>query len=501
MIRVKCNQNATLYYAYHLAKAFLPDREITSEVIPEQEDAVCLEGEISLRAATERELYTALRDLTGQDLPWGMLTGVRPTKLASLWLEEHSAGQEVYPDASDGLDGSCGERQQAFIDWFYKDRFVSEDKAKVAFQIARKERRICRELEGDEPSVLAEGKRYLPGWSLYIGIPFCPSVCSYCSFSSGSIHVYQDRVDRYLEALFREMRQKSKMYGSYPSTVYIGGGTPTSLNEEQLERLLSEADRIFAISEGLKEGKIREYTVEAGRPDSITEGKLRVLKQHGVTRISINPQSMQQKTLDVIGRSHTTQQIRDAFQMARELGFDNINMDIIAGLPGETQADMDDTLRQIREMGPDSLTVHSLAIKRSSAIGIRKKLAEKNGEGSGLAADPGEISRMIDDAYDAAREMGMEPYYLYRQKSIAGNFENIGYARPGKEGLYNILIIEEVQSILACGAGASTKLLYPEAVPNPARNGQLTHMIRRENVKDIDEYIRRWEQETGENHA
>ena len=220
-----------------------------------------------------------------------------------------------------------------------------------------------------------------------------------------------------------------------------------------------------------------------------------------MTRISINPQSMQQKTLDVIGRSHTTQQIRDAFQMARELGFDNINMDIIAGLPGETQADMDDTLRQIREMSPDSLTVHSLAIKRSSAIGIRKKLAEKNGEQTGLIADPGEISRMIDDAYHAAREMGMEPYYLYRQKSIAGNFENIGYARPGKEGLYNILIIEEVQSILACGAGASTKLLYPEPVPNPARNGQLTHMIRRENVKDIDEYIRRWEQETGENHA
>ena len=412
MIRVKCNQNAILYYAYHLAKAFLPDREITSEVIPEQEEAVCLEGEISLKAETERDLYTALRDLTGEDLPWGMLTGVRPTKLASSWLEEHQIGTRE-------TDSCYRELQQAFADWFYQDRFVSRPKAQIAFQIALKERRICGELAAQEYHKVVDGKHFLPGWRLYIGIPFCPSVCSYCSFSSGSIDMYRDRVDRYLEALFREMKQKAEMMNeSWPSTVYIGGGTPTSLNEEQLKKLLSEADRIFAIPEGLRTGKIREFTVEAGRPDSITEGKLNVLKQHGVTRISINPQSMQQKTLDVIGRSHTVQQIRDAFRMARDMGFDNINMDIIAGLPGETHADMEDTLRQIRELSPDSLTVHSLAIKRSSAMGIRKKLAERDagsqnassaaaadGEELSLTAGSGEISRMIESAYEAAREM------------------------------------------------------------------------------------------------
>ena len=475
MIRVICSSNQIIYYAYHLVKAFYPDREVTSEVNPCQETPVRLEGEVVLdRVDGERSLYESLRNLTGQDLPWGMLTGVRPTKLASGWLREHPKAKQ-----QSGME--------EFAEWFGRERFVSREKAELAYRIAWKERELSPE---DFRS-----RKYLPGWRLYIGIPFCPSICSYCSFSSGAIGKYRDRVDPYLDALFNEMRQKKEGFG-IPSTVYIGGGTPTSLETQQLKRLLDEADSVFGIAEGLACGVIREYTVEAGRPDSITRDKLEVLRQHGVTRISINPQSMQPKTLQAIGRSHSVEQVREAFRMAREMGFDNINMDLIMGLPGETNEDVRDTLRQIREMGPDSLTVHSLAIKRSSAMGIAKKLSRR--EESGQPADlqegdgPSDISRMIRDAYDCAGEMGMEPYYLYRQKSIAGNFENIGYARPGKEGLYNILIIEELQSIIGCGAGSSTKIVSEEEIPNPARNGQMTHMIRSENVKNIEEYILRF---------
>ena len=506
MIRVICNQNKILYSAYHLVKAFFPDREVTS-LVEEQESPVKLTGEVEIgRIDSIRELYLKLQEITGRSLPWGMLTGVRPVKLASAWLlEQPEAGKSVQEAGTD-IDSLI----QGFADWFGSERFVSREKAELAMRVALKERAIYRELDVDGTS--EDGWPLLSGYSLYIGIPFCPSVCSYCSFSSGAITEYEDRVDRYLEALFREMQQKQEALGEdrieglksstsgYPTTVYIGGGTPTSLNEERLERLLARADEIFRIPEGLSYGMIREYTVEAGRPDSITRGKLKILKSHGVTRISINPQSMQQKTLDAIGRFHTVEQVREAFALAREMGFDNINMDIIAGLPGETNEDMRDTLRQIEALRPDSLTVHSLAIKRASAMGIAEKTGKPSGPCSGLTGAGADISRMIEDASCAAAEMGMEPYYLYRQKSIAGNFENIGYAVPGREGLYNILIMEELQSIIGCGACASNKIVSEEPVPNPKRKGQMTYMIRSENVKNIDDYIAKFER-AGENHA
>ena len=225
--------------------------------------------------------------------------------------------------------------------------------------------------------------------------------------------------------------------------------------------------------------------MEAGRPDSITEEKLKVIKNHDITRISINPQSMQQKTLDVIGRKHTVEEIKEAYALARKTGFDNINMDIIAGLPGEDISDMEDTLAQIAQMHPDSLTVHSLAIKRAA----RMEMEDLNRN----AKETHEIlSGMIERAAKAAKEMDLFPYYLYRQKNIAGNFENVGYAKVDKAGIYNILIMEEKQSIIAAGAGASTKIVLKDPIPMPgSKKKKMTRLIRQENVKAVDAYIDR----------
>ena len=222
-----------------------------------------------------------------------------------------------------------------------------------------------------------------------------------------------------------------------------------------------------------------EYTVEAGRPDSITEKKLQVLRNYPVTRISINPQTMQTKTLKLVGRKHTAEDVTESFYLARKVGFDNINMDLIAGLPGEDAGDMKDTLRQIERLSPDSLTVHALAIKRAAKFGQEGRIQMQGRE----------IEIMVEAAAEAAKRMSMEPYYLYRQKNIAGNFENVGYAKVDKAGIYNILIMEEKQTILAAGAGATTKIVLPEK--RKLENGKETNLIRIANVKNITEYIER----------
>lgn len=575
MIRILCADNKIIYNAYNLVKAFFPDKEISSEADAETQPQIRVlfeqeadpsgdrkEAELNknpLNADDIRSLYTGLKERTGRELPWGMLTGVRPVKLASKWIREHL--QERDPDE---------DSMEEFIRWFYEDRFVSRRKAVTAFQVALKEREIIHSVMTDQPlrTDLSQaesgsgpdgGMPVRSGYSLYIGIPFCPSVCHYCSFSSGEIGSFGDKVERYLDALIREMKRKKagkwlteeflsdqqqgmdkaadtqaliREYlpqpADYPTAIYIGGGTPTALSEEQLERLLENAERIFDIRAGLASGQIREYTVEAGRPDSINARKLEILRKYHVSRISVNPQTMQQKTLDRIGRRHTVAQVKEAFALAREKGFDNINMDLIMGLAGESNEDVRDTLRQIMELKPDSLTVHSLAVKRSSRIGMDRSAAraaadripgdkktaackttdqnslinmaaeKKPAESKNVAATTGtvneetaDIALMIEKAGAAAEEMGMKPYYLYRQKSIAGNFENTGYALPGKEGLYNVLIMEEVQSIIACGAGASSKVVLAQEIPNPQRGGKAAHIIRNENVKNIDEYIRR----------
>ena len=286
-------------------------------------------------------------------------------------------------------------------------------------------------------------------------------------------------MEDYLDALCKELAAIAGLTkGKKLNTIYIGGGTPTTLKPEQLHRLLSWIDEQFSAHMG--DGNLSEYTLEAGRPDSITKEKLEVIRSFPVSRISVNPQTMQQQTLDIVGRRHTVQDVKDIFHMARELGFDNINMDLIAGLPGETAQEMRDTLRQIEELRPDSLTVHALAIKRAARMGQEKQSAVHL---------QSEIEAMVEVSAESAQRMGLLPYYLYRQKNIAGNFENVGYEKVDKAGIYNILIMEEQQTIYAAGAGATTKLVLPHKIR--LENGKETNLIRTENVKSITEYIRR----------
>ena len=460
MIEIESKKNKFTYNVYHVVKAFFPEEEIVQKVKEEQEPLVVIrmsggtcfslareevketEEQAEKREVTRR-VYSFLAGETGKKMAWGMLTGVRPTKLAMKKLEE-------------------GRDREEIIRFFEEEYFVTKEKAELAYETACREHNLLSRLDCEN------------GFSLYVGIPFCPSVCSYCSFSSSPIGEWSHRTEDYLQALIKEIRAIAGMTGDKkPDTVYIGGGTPTTLEADQLDRLLAVIGECFDLEHVL------EFTVEAGRPDSITEEKLSVIRKYPVTRISVNPQTMQQKTLDLVGRRHTVEDVKRVFKMARELGFDNINMDLIAGLPGEDAKDMEDTLEQIERLHPDSLTVHALAIKRAAKFGQEGRKMNLNSE----------ITRMVEDAYMCAKRMGLVPYYLYRQKNIAGNFENVGYAEVDKAGIYNILIMEEKQTILAAGAGASTKIVLPEKIR--MENGKETNLIRIENVKNITEYISR----------
>ena len=389
-------------------------------------------------------LYTSLKEETGMSLPWGNLTGIRPTKIAMTMLDDGVSEQNV----------------AAFL---REQHFVSDEKTKLSIEIAQREREILSTLH------------YEDGYSLYIGIPFCPTTCLYCSFTSYPISVWKDRVADYLSALEEEMDAVAQMYrDKILDTVYIGGGTPTSLSAEELNRLLTKLKNTFDFR------TVQEFTVEAGRADSITEEKLEVMHRHGVTRISVNPQTMKQETLKLIGRQHTVDQVVDAFHMARKVGFDNINMDIILGLPGETREDVAATIEAIQNLAPDSLTVHSLAVKRAS------KLNQWTHENGITAFNNTEETMRI--AEKGARNMDMSPYYLYRQKNMSGNFENVGYSRKDKYGIYNILIMEEKQTIVALGAGGITKKVSRKAAENSNENVLIE---RCENVKEVAQYIER----------
>ena len=394
------------------------------------------EEEGGFKDCFKRFFYRCLVESTGRELPWGNLTGIRPTKLAYAMLEE-------------------GKQDQEIIEELRNTHYVNQEKCELSIDIARRERELL------------SGIHYQGGYSLYIGIPFCPSTCLYCSFTSYPIAAHRQRVDQYIDCVIREMEFVSRQYGDKVlDTVYIGGGTPTTLEPEQLDRLLCNLKTLFDFS------TVQEFTVEAGRADSITREKLEVLRRHGVGRISVNPQTMKQETLDIIGRGATVAQVLEAYRLAREVGFDNINMDLILGLPGETEDDVQRTIDQVISLAPDSLTVHSLAIKRASRL---NQWIQEHGI---------ETLRNTDEtmaiAEAGARALDMHPYYLYRQKNMSGNFENVGYAREGKFGLYNILIMEEVQTIVALGAGAITKRVYPDG-----------RIERCENVKEVAQYIER----------
>ncbi len=391
----------------------------------------------------KRELYRLLSENTKRELPWGILTGIRPTKLVYDMLEQNLE-EEVIRN-----------RMKA-------EYLCSDEKTRMSIRIAARERELLKEMD------------YRNGYSLYIGIPFCPSTCLYCSFTSYPLERYADRVEAYLEALEKEIRYGATCLPKLKlTTVYFGGGTPTTLTASQLDRLLKLVRETYDFT------FVKEFCVEAGRPDSINREKLEVLKKWGVNRISINPQSMQQRTLDLIGRRHTTEQIKDAFRLARETGHDNINMDLIIGLPGETPSDVRDTLSQIRELNPEGLTVHTLALKRAARLNIEKE------NYAGLEAL--DVPDMLEATLRFAEENAYLPYYLYRQKNMSDNLENIGYSKYGKEGLYNILIMEEQQTILALGAGAMSKFVFHEE----------NRIERVDNVKSISDYISRIDEMIG----
>ncbi|NLG04096.1 MAG: coproporphyrinogen dehydrogenase HemZ [Clostridia bacterium] len=389
----------------------------------------------------KQQLYTLLKMTTKKELPWGTLTGIRPTKIALTMMEQGASDEEI------------AESMRSVY-------FTTEEKIRLCCEIGRRELNVLSRLHGHK------------GFSLYIGIPFCPTTCLYCSFTSYPIIKWKEQVDAYIDALEKELALTAEFFHDrILDTVYIGGGTPTTLEPEQMLRLISLIKKYF----DLEKGPIQEFTVEAGRPDSITKEKLQVLYDEGVTRISINPQTMNEETLKIIGRKHTVEQVKQAFALARQTGFDNINMDLILGLPGEAAKEGDDsklrhTLDEIAALQPEGLTIHSLAIKRAA------------GMHEWLLAHPEVKSintpQMMTLVEEKARAQGLVPYYLYRQKNMTGNLENVGYAKPDKIGIYNILIMEEKQTIAAVGAGTISKVVL--------KDGRIE---RCDNIKDIKLYL------------
>ena len=413
----------------------------TSRLSQRAADGTALEVKRLRKRQVKLALYNLLKNLTGRRPPWGSLTGIRPTRLLYEGMEAGLTLDEAVRHVTDAYD-------------------VTEEKAALLGEIARMQAGI-REAAPDQ-------------FDLYVGIPFCRTRCSYCSFSAGEIGNGK-LVQPYVAALLKEIglcRALMEEKGVRLRAGYVGGGTPTAIPCKDLERILEAAQSAFP-------GAV-EWTVEAGRPDTIDGEKLRMLKAHGVGRISVNPQTFNDDTLRRIGRAHTGAETLAAYELARSLGFDDINMDVIAALPGEGVSDFAHTLDVIESLAPDSVTVHSLAIKRSSRL-HESLVVAGNGYGQIEAEGAGE---MIDLARTRLMAGGWRPYYLYRQKYMAGNLENVGYAKPGKACLYNIGNMEETVSVLALGAGAITKWLFDP-------KDRDLRIERAPNVRNIEEYIAR----------
>lgn len=360
-------------------------------------------------------LYDMLREITGYTPPWGILTGVRPAKLMTKLIVSHG--------------------QEKAVDYFINELKVSEDKTNLALMVSKNETPV---IEGSKPD----------SYSLYVSVPFCPTRCSYCSFISHSNESAKKLIPEYVEKLCEEIRETAliaKDLNLRLESVYIGGGTPTVLSASELKRVTDTLSECFDLS------GISEYTIEAGRPDSIDGDKLDVIKSCGCSRISINPQTFSDSVLKEIGRNHTSAETLEAFADAREKGFGNINMDLIAGLPTDSLESFEKTLDKAIELDPENITVHTLALKRSSTIVTQGKATNS----------PTLTSEMLKLVQQKLTKAGYEPYYMYRQSKSLGNLENVGWAKKGYEGLYNIYMMEECHTILSVGAGAVIKLKAP----------------------------------------
>lgn len=363
-----------------------------------------------------RSLYICLQSITGKECKWGMLTGVRPAKLVRQFFDKGYSESEI-------------------IDILKSRFFVSDEKIKLVFDIYKLQKN-CVEFSSPQK------------FSLYVSIPFCPTRCSYCSFISHSVESSKKLIDEYTVLLNKELKiiaDYAKRYNLKAETVYFGGGTPTSLTANQLEELFVTIENNFDLS------CVREYTVEAGRPDTITQDKLQTIKSHGIQRISVNPQSTNDNVLKAIGRNHTARDFFAGYKLARKIGFDCINTDLIAGLPCDDLQSFEKTLNDMLQIAPENITIHSLTLKKSA------KMYENGSEGF-----LSNVSTMLDTAFEKLTKSNYLPYYIYRQKNTSENLENVGYSLKGKECLYNIYIMDDTRTILGAGCGASSKLVRTE---------------------------------------
>ncbi|MDO4810336.1 MAG: coproporphyrinogen dehydrogenase HemZ [Eubacteriales bacterium] len=389
-------------------------RGISREIIDSEPDEY--EQERLRQKAVKLSFFKAAREITGVTPSWGALTGIRPGKLAARFLEEGKSPRQV---------------DKLLADTY----FVSPARRQLAIETAQAGLAAKRDLQPNDIS-------------LYIGIPFCPTRCAYCSFVSASVEKSFGLMEPYLDALCQEITDAAQMVketGLHIKSFYMGGGTPTTLSAQQMDRLLTHLNKHFDLSDCV------EYCIEAGRPDTITRDKLQVLLDHGTDRISVNPQTLEDHVLRAIGRKHTAKDIEDTMALAMSMGFPHVNMDLIAGLPEDTPEGFRRTLDKCLTYGADNITIHTLSLKKGSRILLE-----------GLTIPTAEdVAEMLDYANPTLRKAGFSPYYLYRQKYMSGSFENVGWCISGAEGLYNIYIMEELHSILSLGAGGSTKMVDP----------------------------------------
>ena len=464
------------YETENLLRLFFPEKIVQSDALPEGEDGVItsLDGntaEVTVVLGGEKQslkneyngedipaydteesfferkialmMFELLSTMTGYTPPWGILTGVRPAKLMSK------------------LSLSMGEEKAK--EYFQNELRVTKEKTELALCVAKKEAPII------------EGASKEKSFSLYVSIPFCPTRCSYCSFISHSNDKARRLMPEYVDYLIKEIEETGKIaknLGLELESVYYGGGTPTALTEELLERVTDAIGKSFSL-EGIK-----EYTIEAGRPDSVTRQKFRTMKSCGCNRISINPQTFNDDVLKEIGRNHTSAQTLEAMKTAREEGFDFINMDLIAGLPTDTLESYKNTLDTVLSLNPENITVHTLALKRSATL-VTDKRETNTGD---LAMS------MLSHTYKTLTSAGYIPYYMYRQSKSLGNLENVGWAKEGYEGLYNVYMMEECHTILSVGAGAVTKLKNPHG--NEIQR-IFNYKYPYEYINDFDEILKR----------
>lgn len=457
-IKIKLNNMKYRYDVYQMFNIYFPLYEIKFlddgdyivnildnklEFLYNEYYKECLISE-NIKEDIKRLVFSSLKDITKEEYPWGILVGIRPSKIALKYLEE-------------------GKTEEEIIDIFKKKHLAVEEKAKLCIEIAKAEVNF---VNNNSKNI-----------AIYIGMAFCPTRCFYCSFAANPIMGNKNLISPYLEALIYEIREMKKYINERKlniETVYFGGGTPTAISNEEFEVVMEEAYNAFVKGKGVK-----EFTVECGRPDSITKEKLETMKKFNVTRISINPQTMNDETLKIIGRGHNSNDVIEKFNLARSMGFNDINMDMIIGLPGEGINEVLRTKEEILKLYPDSLTVHGLSLKRASILYenfiLKKGIQVKK---------QAELADMYEESRSLAKSLGLHPYYMYRQKNMVGNMENLGYSRKGAECIYNIQMIEDKQTIIALGADAVSKVVFLE-------EGRIERFA---NIKDVREYCNRIEE-------